>query len=231
MSTISTPAARVAASSERSTGSRRWPLFGLAAGVLGAVGTLFTMTTADGTPVTAESVNKLSGTAYHIGGAAGYLAVACLLILAAAWRAKVTRFLPGNVAARLVADGITASAGALMLGYGWKLAMSLYLPNGLNDDNFDKQGRFVYYMLNDFGPFIGWLGVVIAAGAVAYLSLREKLIATWLGVVSLLPVIGVLGMSLGMSVAGYPGMVGPAWLILASAGLTFGTHRITALQD
>ena len=230
MSISTTAPAPAGVSTERTTASRRWPLFGLAAGVLGAVATLFTMSSADGEPVTAASMTHLSGTAYHLGGAAGYLAVACLVILAACWRTNVSRFLPGSAPARIVGDGFALSAAALSLGYGWKLAMALYLPGGINEKNFDDQGRFVYYMLNDFGPFIGWLGVVIASGAVAYLSLRAKLIATWLGVVSLLPVLGVLVMSCGAAVAGYPGMVGPVWLILASAGLTFGRHRITALN-
>jgi hypothetical protein len=161
-----------------------------------------------------------------VGGAAGCLAVACLLILAACWRTHAQAAAPREPAVRLVADGLTASAGALALGCGWKLALALYLPDGLNGTTFTDDGRWVYYVLNEFGPFIGWLGVAVAAGAVAYLGLRRGLVARWLGVVSLRPPLAVLVMSCGLTVAGFPGVVGPIWLTVAGVGLVAGRHRV-----
>jgi hypothetical protein len=207
--------------------SRRWPLWGLAAGVFGAVATIFTNVSNNDTPVGPDVLRKVSGTTYHVSGALGYLAVAFLIVFAGCWRARVVRQLPDSIAARVVADGFLASAAGLTLGYGWKLAMALYLPGGINKDQFGDEAKFIYYVLNDFGSFIGWLGVVIAAGAIVWLSLREKVVSKWLGVVSILPVVAVLFMSLGFAIAGYPGIAGPVWLVLAGAGLTFGRHRIT----
>ena len=207
----------------------RWAWWGVAAGILGVVATILTLVNAPGSPPTAADVAHLSSGTYHVGGAVGYLAVAALLVTAGAWRARVIPALdPASIAARVVADGLTASAAALALGYGWKLAMGLYLPGGANAGQFDRNGLFVYFMLNDFGPFIGWLGVVIAAGAMTVLGLRERAVPRWIGVVSALPVVAVLVASLGAGVAGFPGIVGPLWMIVTFAGLALSRTPVRA---
>jgi hypothetical protein len=200
--------------------SRRWAWWGVAAGVLGVISTIVTLVNAD--DPTPDGMSALDPAMYHVGGAAGYLVVAALLVTAAAWRARVARLLPSSIAARVVADGLTASAGALALGYGWKLAMGLYLDGGANAGQFDKNGLFVYYMLNDFGPFIGWLGVVVAAGAMVVLGVRVRVVPRWLGYVSVVPVVAVLAASLGGAVAGFPGIVGPLWMVVAFGAIALG---------
>jgi hypothetical protein len=202
---------------EAAAASRRWAWWGVAAGVLGIVGTIVTLV--NDTHPTPDSVATLDPGLYHLGGAAGYLAVAALLVTAAAWRARVARLTPASIAARVVADGLTASAGALALGYGWKLAMGLYLDGGANAGQFGHDGLFVYFMLNDFGPFIGWLGVVVAAGAMVVLGVKERAVPRWVGFVSVIPVLAVLVVGLGAGVAGFPGMVGPLWMIVTFGAL------------
>jgi hypothetical protein len=199
--------------------SRRWAWWGVGAGVLGVVATVGTLVDTPDTPSTAASVARLGTGAYHVGGALGYLAVAALLVTAGAWRTRVARAVPDSIAARVVADGLTAASGALALGYGWKLAMALYLPHGANAGQFDRNGLWVYYVLNDFGPFIGWLGVAVAAGAMVVLGLRERVVPRWIGWISLIPVLAVLGMSLGGAIAGFPGMVAPLWMVVTFGGL------------
>lgn len=209
----------------RDTLGGRWAWWGVAAGALGVVATTATNVSTSRKHVDPTIVSSLKGGMYHLGGALGYLAVACLLVLAAAWRTHVTGALPRSIAARVVADGLTASAAALTLGYGWRLAMALYLPGGANADQFGTDGRWFYYMLNDFGAFIGWLGVCIAAGAVAWLGLREKVISTWIGLISLVPVLATLILAVVLAIAGFPGVVGPIWLIVAFAGLALTRSR------
>ena len=205
--------------------SRAWPLWGVAAGVLGAVATVFT-TQGGGTRVGPSVVGDVTAAAYHLGGALGYITVALLLVLAACWRERISRLGITDVAARLVADGLVASAAGLTLGYGWKLAMAVYLPGGINSTSFGNDGLFVYYVLNDFGAYLGWLGVVVAACAVAWLGLRSGLLSKWLAVVSLIPPLLVAVMGLGAGIAGFQGIVAPIWLIVAFAGMRFGKHRI-----
>jgi hypothetical protein len=217
MTTDTLDAQQGATTADEATASHRWAWWGVAAGVLGIIGTIVTLVNAD--DPTPDGMSSLDPAMYHVGGAAGYLVVAALLVTAAAWRARVARLMPASIAARVVADGLTASAGALALGYGWKLAMGLYLDGGANAGQFDKNGLFVYYMLNDFGPFIGWLGVVVAAGAMVVLGVRMRAVPRWIGFVSVIPVLAVLAIGLGAGVAGFPGIVGPLWMIVTFGAL------------
>jgi hypothetical protein len=214
--------------SSRNATTQRWPLWGLAAGALGAVATIFTNQAVHHKHVGREALTHLSRATIQLGGGLGYLAIACLLVFAACWRVRVCRALPDSAAARVVADGVLASAAALTLGYGWKLALALYLPGGADGTEFGNEAKFVYFVLNDFGPFIGWLGVIVAAGAVAWMGLREKVVPTWLAVLSLVPVAAVAFMGMGLAIAGYQGIVGPVWLVVAGAALTFGKLRLPA---
>ncbi|UGQ14544.1 hypothetical protein LO772_13715 [Yinghuangia sp. ASG 101] len=209
-----------------------WPLAGAAAGLLGGVATLaldlhLGDLDNDTDTMTIDQVGEVSATTARLSFLAGYLAVALLLVTAAAWRRHVEPRVPGSTAARVVPAGLTASAGALMLGYGWKGAMAIYGDGGPEDTAFDRQGQYVYFMLNDFGSFIGWLGVLIAAGAVTWMSLRERTISPWLGwlsaLLTALPAIGFLV----MSVPGLPGITMPAWMLITFLGLTYGKSTIT----
>lgn len=203
-----------------------WPWWGVAAGVLGVVATTATNVSSSRKNIDPSIVSTLHGGMYHAGGAIGYVVVACLLALSASWRVHVGTSAPRSVAARVVADGLTASAAALSLGYGWRLAMALYLPGGADHDQFGDQARWVYYVLNDFGAFIGWLGVIVSAAAMTWLALHDKLVSVWIGVVSVIPVGIVLALGMGLAIAGFPGVVGPIWLIVAFAGLALGKQRI-----
>lgn len=210
----------------------RWPLFGAAAGVLGIIGTLVTdvrpeVRGSGDALVSAADLAGLNRTTYQIGVIAGYLAVAALLVMAAAWRRHVEPRYLDSTAARVVSNGLIASAGALSLGYGWKGAMAVYLPGGIDEGAFADQGLYVYYMLNDFGSYIGWLGTMVAAGAVAYMAFREKTISRWIGAVSALLLLPVVVFVTATGLPGFPGVVGGLWLLVASLGLTFGKSPAT----
>jgi hypothetical protein len=134
---------------------------------------------------------------------------------------------PASTAARVVSGGLTAAAGALALGYGWKGALAVYLPGGMDASRgFDQEGLYVLYVLNDFGSFIGWLGVTIAAGAVAWMALRERTVSRWIGFVSLVPVLAVVTFTGLTGLPGFPGVVSSAWLVVAGLGLAFGRSTI-----
>ncbi len=210
----------------------RWPLFGAAAGVLGIVGTLITDVRPDqlrdgDVLVNSGDVAALSHTTYQIGVIAGYFCVAALLVMAAAWRRHVEQRYLDSIAARVVSNGLIASAGALSLGYGWKGAMAVYLPGGIDSGAFADEGVYVYYLLNDFGSYIGWLGTMIAAGAVAYMAFKERTVSRWIGVLSCLLLLPVLVLLLATGLPGFPGVVGGLWILVASLGLAFGQSPAT----
>jgi hypothetical protein len=211
------------------TGRGRWPLVGVAAGLGAVVATLATDIHPAGhdydTAFTADVVDDVSSGKAHASIVVGYVTVALLLVLAAAWRRHVEPRALTSTAARIVPLGLTAAAGALSLGYGWRGALGLY-AGGNEDGAFDRTGLYVYFVLNDFGAYIGYLGVTIAAGAVVWMSLRERLISRWIGAFSILPILPVVVTVVAFGLPGFPGVASGLWLVVTFAGLTFGRSTI-----
>lgn len=138
----------------------------------------------DTTPDTASIdepglIESLNRPLAHVGVVTGYIAVAVLLVLVAVWRRRVEQRVPESSAARVVPAGLVATAGALTLGYGWKGPLAIYLPGGMDSGGHDVTALYIYYMLNDFGGYIGWLGVVISAGGLAWMALWERTVSRW----------------------------------------------------
>lgn len=208
----------------------RWPLYGAAAGLLGFTATMpldgRTTAAADGVSLSHELFVDLNPFVYRASMVVGYLAVLLLLVTAAQWRRRVEPRVPGSTAAHLFPLGLVASAAGLTYGFGWKGALGNYMPGAMEEGYFDDQGLYVYFMLTDFGSFIGWLGVVVAAGAVAWMALKERTISRWIGFVSLLPVVQTTLMVVGLGVPGVPGLLAGLWLTVAGIGLAFGKSTI-----
>jgi hypothetical protein len=216
------------ASAETTTARPKWPLFGAAAGLLGYVATLVLDGRTTSKAVLSDKLfDDLSPVVYRMSMIIGYVVVGLLLVFAANWRRRIEPRVPGSTAAHLVPLGLVASAAGLTDGYGWKGALGDYIPGGMDHGQFDSNGLYVYYLLADFGAFIGWLGVIIAACAVIWMSLRERTVAKWIGVFSIFPVLGTIVMVVGMGVPGIPGMFAPLWLLVTGLGLTFGRSTIT----
>ncbi|WP_207840925.1 hypothetical protein [Williamsia soli] len=226
---MTTPTSTTSLTETETTTSRgRWPWVGVAAGIGALAATLaFDLHPEwdENTPYTADIVDDISSGKAHGSIITGYLTVALLLVLAASWKRHVEPRTPSSTAARVVPLGFTASAGALSLGYGWKGAMGLY-NGGNEDETFDKAGLYVLYVLNDFGSFIGYLGVTVAAGAIAWMAFGERLVSRWIGVVSVLAVLPVIVTVAAFGLPGFPGVVSGVWLVVVFAGLALGKSTI-----
>jgi hypothetical protein len=210
---------------------QRWPLLATAAGLTGFVATMVL----DGRTVGDEGASldhqlfvDLDPLVLRLSMVVGYVTVVLLLVLAATWRRRVEPLLPDSTAAHLVPLALVSSAAGLSYGYGWKGALGNYLPDSFEPTAFDDTGLYVYYVLNDFGAWIGWLGVVVAAGAVAWMGLRDGAVARWLGIFALLPVLQTTAMVAGLGVPGVPALLAPTWLVVTGLGLHAGGSRITA---
>jgi hypothetical protein len=70
-------------------------------------------------------------------------------------------------------------------------------------------------------------GVTVAAGAVAWMAFRERTVSRWVGAVSLVPVLAVTAFAVGTGLPGFPGVVTPAWMVVAFAGLAFGRSTVS----
>jgi len=219
-----------------SVGGSRWAAWGVAAGVLGFVAHLATDPQGSLTLAQRQEgvavVDLVDRANYHIGAVAGFLTVACLLVAAAGWRRMAARWgarWGDSLAARVVPSALVAAAGAMTIGYGFKGAMAVYLPGGINEGEYPREALYTLFMVNDLAPFFGWLGVTVAAGAVAVLALRRRVLPRWIGAVSVLAVLPPLGFLLATGLTGFSGVTGPIWLAVVSAGILLRGDRYAAL--
>lgn len=207
-----------------------WPLWGAAAGVLGIIAHIVMMP-----DVTDEQrlagpavVDLLESGNYHAGVVAGMLAVFCLLVLASGWRRWLVARAPLSLAAGVVPLAIAASAGALILAYGFKGMLAIYLPGGMDVGFMSNEGLFVLYVIDDMASFMGWYGVAMAAGALAWVSLRERLIPIWFGLLSALFAVAPLVILVITGLPGFPGVIIPVWLIIGGIGMALSLRRAPA---
>lgn len=211
-----------------SRGSRQsWALWGTAAGVLGMAGTMFTQ------PVITEE-DRATGLAvmdlldrgfYHAGALTGFLAVACLTAYAAGWQRLASQAVPGSIAARVVALGLTASAGALIVAYGTKGQLAVYLDGGINQNDYTPEALYTYFLIDDLAAFFGWWGAAIAAAAMVWLAFHDKIVARWIGALSFLVALAPLAMLAITGLTGFAGVVSGPWLIITGLGLAFARPR------
>src|SRR5215211_3397132 len=152
---------------EQGSGRALWALWGVAAGALGIVATLLTDPSRgldeDVVRGGAALIDRLDRTTYHLGVVAGFFTVLCVLFAAAGWRRWAARVAPESLPARVVSLALTASAGAMMLGYGFKGSLAVYLNGGIDAGAHAREGLYGVYMFLDFGPYVAWWGAAIAA--------------------------------------------------------------------
>ncbi|ALJ19223.1 hypothetical protein [Microbacterium sp. No. 7] len=210
-----------------------WPLWATVAGLLGFAGTIvFESRPAaereafeKGVEYTVISADVLGLDAFtsRLGWTAGVLSVVALLVFVGVWHRNVLRRVD-SAAAAVVAAGVLASAAALTLGYGWKGALANYL--GTESGYYDQEGLFIYYMLTDFGAYLPWLGVLVAAFAVAWMAFAERHVSRILGGVSVTFAVGLGAFMLISGVPGIPGTLMPAWLAILGVWLAVGRSRV-----
>lgn len=211
-----------------------WPLWAVLAGAAGLVGTVATDLRPD---AEVEAINRgeshavvpadmigLDPAIGRIGFLAGLLAVFTLIVFAAAWRRHVETRFTRSTAARVVSIGLIASAGALILGYGWRGALANYL--GPEAGAYGEEGLFVYYMLTDFGAYIPWTGLIASALALAWMAWVERDVSRILGTVAAILGVGTLGAVVVSGVPGLPGILMPIWLVVTGIWLAVGRSPI-----
>lgn len=205
-----------------------WPLWAVGCGLLGLIATVVTDTRAGDGPsatVGVADMAALDHEMFRLGGFVGYLCVAALLVFAAVWQRRVTHTFVWSLGARIVTFGLVASAAALSLAYGWKGALGNYLHGAAEDDYYDDSGLYVYYLMNDFSPYVGWLPVTVALGGIAWMAFAEGLVSRPLGAVA-----GALTalITAAVAVTGVPGLpfLSMFGLVVVGSWLTVGRSPI-----
>lgn len=207
----------------------RWALWGAGAGVLGVLASMITDTQGalyeDGVTLDHRAIGEVERWGYHAGVVAGLAATFCLLVAAAGWRRWAAERAPGDLAAGLVPLALTASAGAMILGYGMKGSLAVYLPGGMDEGSFTNEGLFSVWMFLDFAPYVVWWGVCFAAAALGWLSLRSKLLPRWVGALAVPFVLAPVGFMVATGLPGFPGVVDSTFLTVVSIGLAVRFSR------
>ncbi len=210
----------------------QWAWWGVAGGIAGLAATVLTDPQAqlsDAQRHTGAQVLALvSHTGYQIGAVLGLAATACVLITAAGWQRWARRAAPRSLPAGIVSGALVASAGAMIIAYGLKGSMAIYLPGGFNASEFARSSLYPLFMMNDLTPYFAWWGMPVAAGAVAVLGLRRA-VPVWLGVLSLVALLPPVAFLVATGLTAYAGIVGPLWLALVSLGLA--VHRTEPAAD
>ena len=194
-----------------------WPLWGVAAGLLGFIGHAITQAPVEVYERTSEGdaiIGLLSRGPYHVGVVCGLAAAMSVLLLAGGWR-RWSAGSPSLVAAALP-GGLVAGAGAMLMGYGVKGSMAIYLPGGINAGEYPPEALYVLWMVDDLGAWTAWWGVVAAAMALTWLALRERVLPRSIGVLAVLGWLPPLGFLVVTGLPGFPGIAGPFWLVLTS---------------
>lgn len=205
-----------------STGRRStWALWGTAAGVCGVIANLVAASGVDEAQrrTGASVMDELTRGSYHVGAVAGFAAVVCLLFFAAGLQRWGQRQASDSLPLRVAPLALIASAGALIASYGVKGQLSSYLPGGFNDVSYEQSDLYTYFLLDDLAGYFSWWGVAVAAGCLAWLSFRERLVVRWVGALAVLAALAPLGFLLAFGFTGFAGVITPVFLILAGIGM------------
>lgn len=191
-----------------------WGLWGIGAGVLGMIGQLMSAPNLsdDARRSGVGVIDELDYRQYHLGVVAGIAAVFCLLALTAGWRRWAAERAGSSLAADIVSLAFVSSAGAMMLGYGFKGSLATYLPGAPEGNSYPNENLLSVFMFDDFGPFIAWWGVAMAALAIAWFSLAERGLPKWIGIVSALFGITPYAVLIWRGLPGVPGVIDPLWI-------------------
>jgi hypothetical protein len=220
---------------DSSTASRRrftaWPLLASLTGLLGLV-SLFSEARPDGTsdfdyPVTAEDAVSVSNEIFRVAGVAGYVTALLLLVFAAVWHQRVGRRFTGSIGATMVTFSLVATAALVTLAFGWRGALGNYLPGGPEENTYDTEGLYNYFVMNDFSPYIAFVPLLGAAYGLAWMAVRESLVSKPLGVGAGLVATALL---LAVGITGVPGLPAIILVAVVVAGIWLAVGRSAITQ-
>jgi hypothetical protein len=209
-----------------------WPLLATLTGLLG-LASLFGEARPDDSsdydyPVTAAEAISVSNDLFRLSGVTGYVTALLLLLLAAVWQQRVGRRFADSLGASLVTFSLVACAALTTLAFGWRGALGNYLPGGPEENTYDTEGLYNYYVMNDFSPYIAFVTLLGAAYGLAWMAFREGLVSKGLGGLA-----GTVATALLVAVAvtGVPGLPAMILLGLVIAGIWLAVGRSAITQE
>lgn len=208
------------------SGTPRWPLWGVLAGVTGFLSPFFVLSsgvTEEQSLTGVDVVDTLERGNFHVGFVLGMVSVFALFVTAAGWRRWLDRVAPDSLAARTAPSALNAVATVNIIFTALAATLVLYLPGGTDEGWLSNEAIFVNFTLLDFGSLLGWWGAMAAALATAAMSFgKGRILPRWMGVTSLVLVVPPVLMFLLTGLPGLVGFTGPIWLVAMSIGQIVG---------
>lgn len=199
-----------------------WPLLGAVAGVASLVGAMASLGSIEEEQFLegVGIVDDLERTGYHVSFIVGMVGVAALFLAAAGWRRWAAHRAADDLAAGAIATALQATATVNIIGYSLAGALALYLPGGMDEGTMSDESLFVNFAYLDFGTLFGWWGAVVAAGCVAFLAFRRRILPRWMGITSVVLLAIPVLLAVLTALPGMPGLIMPIWLVAISVGMT-----------
>jgi hypothetical protein len=114
---------------------------------------------------------------------------------------------------------LTASAGAMFVGFGLKAASAGGLEGGIDAAFYTHTDAVVINTLAGQMQWVGWQGVAVAMAATVVAALRMRIVPLWVGVVGALFTLFVLAFTLVLTLPYSAGIAAPVFLVLLAVGL------------
>lgn len=199
-----------------------WPLAGVAAAVLGALGSFILGWDPDegitkaGTDAIYREAGE-HGSAIRIGASLGFVAVGALFVFAAGFTRELSRRAPDSLAVPVTRMAFGATAACLIFSFGLKHVLAGGVPGGIDETFYTPVDVEVLSLLVSQMQYAAWWGIMIAAAAAAVLAFSgPRVLPRWFGIVSA----ALAGLSIGVTLLiGLPysaGLLAPPWLLAAA---------------
>lgn len=204
-----------------------WALWGTAAGVLGLVTNMVAQPSVSAEDRIGSAImDEVTRGTYHAGAISGFGVVVCLLFFAAGLARWGQRQASDSLPLRVAPLALVASAGALIASYGVKGQLAAYLDGGFNETAYPQADLYTYFLMDDLAGFFSWWGVAVAAGCLAWLSFRERLVVRWVGALAVLAVLAPIGFLVAFGFTGFAGVITPLFLIPAGIGMALRREQV-----
>ena len=201
---------------------RRWPLFGIAAGVAALASSVLVRPgrAEDGAPIGMEVLGTLDRGDHHLAFVLGLLSLACLLVTSTGWKRWADQRAGDDLAARTIPTALAATAAVNTVGVALAGSLGSQLPGGADEGAVAPEGLLSSLHHLDVALLLGWWGTVVAAACVAVLALRRNpVLPRWMGVVSVVLVLPPVVLAAALSLPAAAGWAMPIWLAATSVGM------------
>ena len=207
----------------RRANPRRWPLFGVAAGITALASSLLVQSpdvAGEGPLQGVEVLGSLDRGVHHLSFLLGLVSLGCLLVTSTGWKRWADQRAGDDLAARTIPTALAATAAVNTIGVSLAGSLGSHLPGGVDEGALAPEGQLAVLHHLDVGLLLGWWGTVVAALCVTSLALRRSpLLPRWMAVVSVGLVLPPVVLATAASLPGVPGYTMPVWLVVTSVGM------------